>query len=101
MAMIAIHELPSMRLNDGRDVRGGYGAMQRARMIGRNLGLRRTLDRWLAAQPFAFAQQTVVAVNTPDYQYAHVKQTAFAFGNGARIVQNANIFQGPLFAGLF
>ncbi|MCC5813104.1 MAG: hypothetical protein JJU06_22280 [Ectothiorhodospiraceae bacterium] len=102
MASIAMRDLnttPSQSRNAAPQARGGSGALQGAYRMGMRLGHRRMLSRWLSSQPFVFAQQTAVAVNAPDYQYAFVQQTAYAFGANASITQVANIFQGALFGG--
>lgn len=100
MASIAIGDLNAAQpqgRNAARRVPGGSNALQGAYRLAMRVGHRRMFSRWLSSQPFAFAQQTAVAVNTPEQQYAYVQQTAVSFGANAAITQIANIFQGPLF----
>ncbi|MGD8709178.1 MAG: hypothetical protein PVF40_02220 [Ectothiorhodospiraceae bacterium] len=97
MAAVAIRDLESSPARERRRLAGGSRALEAAYVLGRRVGYRRMLAQWLYSQPFTFAQQTAVAVSTPDFKYAYIQQTAFAFGTAANITQQANLFDGGFF----
>lgn len=97
MAAIAIRDLTATLTGQRRRIAGGSGALAAAYVLGRRIGYRRMLSRWLFSQPFVFAQQTAVAVSTPGFKYAAIQQTAIAFGTSANIVQQATLFDDGFF----